>query len=330
MCDSHGSFYSRIIQLILKGAKRETHVSWELVLLHVLARVDDVASDCQWSQQPERDATYCGIYLDTVRQLIEVGYAQSSSENFNAFIVRSLIEVWYLSLQDADEKAHKIYYRLILELKPCAKFRAAYSPNGLKIVYARAFQLLSAKSNVDTDSDFKFLDALLEQLFLRHQKADTISCMSDYFDIFSPMFIGCLDSDEESSRDEKLLSGILIRSFWIAEGHGHLESFVASLARWLEKPKLSENHPRYYVLTLVCGCLHLSLGDWSQAHGHLVSAQERWPAAVDAMVNIEDLLDDVEAHQALCYRRLQKILVSLPYVRLRRFLIAIANSRPTV
>ena len=295
--DSRGSFYSRKMRLIVEAARRENHVAWELVLLHILSLIDDSAVDREWSHQPERDALYCGIYLEAVEELIEIGHAQNPFENFNTFISRSLIEVWYLNLEGASEETHEQYFKLILKLQPHSKFKAAFSPGGLRIIYSRAFQLM--RKAADHPKYKIYSNNLVEQLFMCHQATNTISSLSDYLTDLSPLFMECLSSDEDS-RSKTLLSTIFARSLWIAEGYGHLESFIASLACWMANLEISEQHTGYYRINAIRAFSHFFLGEWELASQCALSVREWWPT----------MLADIETRRYLPYRELKLVLVS--------------------
>ena len=317
--DSRGSFYSRKMRLIAEVARKETHVAWELALLHVLSLVDDLASDQEWSHQPERDALYCGIYLEAVDELIQIGHSQNSSENFNAFISRSLVEVWYLNLAGASETTHEQYFKLILRLRPHPKFKAAFSPGGLRIIFSRAFQLISQAASQSTHTSHgdslvsknsAYSDNLVEQLFMCHQATDTTALLPNYIEIISPMFLRCLSQDETSCH-KTLLSTIFARSLWIAEGYGLLEPFFTALASWIAHLEMTENDAIDCKVDLLRAYLLHFLEEWELAYQCAARVQKQWPTSEVAPVSIEAMLHGIEVRVRLPYSELKQIMVSL-------------------
>ena len=268
-CECWGSLHSRKMQLILAGAPFEKPMSWEPVLLHVLRRVDDLAIKRKYTYQPEQDALYSSIYLDAVRDLIKAGNMRTSWEDYNVFIARSLLEIWQLNLTGARYETHRQYLDLILKLKPSTKFTASFSPDGLKKIYTRAFQLLAAPANLTVDPGTgssilrpftsSIVHQLLDLLFCCHQKTETLSNLSDYYDVVKPILLDFLGTPEGPG-PEFIISAILARSLWIAEANGHLKELITSLAHWLPDVEFSDSHTRRHIVALVRGSLHLFMG----------------------------------------------------------------------
>ena len=323
-CECWGSLHSRKMQLILASVSHGKLMPREHTLLSVLRMIDDLTPERDFIYQPEQDALYSSIYLKTVKDLVEDSHLQASSGNCNAFIAKSLLEVWQLNLLGAGSETHEQYLTLILKLKPCKYLDASLSPNVLKPIYGQAFRLLTAPSDLVKDTPSGSISGcssiddivkqLLDLLFRCHRLTNTLSRLLDYDDIIGFLLLNFLKCPPAFA-PATLISAILTRTLRIAERTGLHTEFIASLANWMLELELPPGPVRHRMVVLVRGSLHLFLEDWEEAQDCCLIAQkvlvtdQKWNERGIGLF-IDSLLEDVVARRCSSLTSLQLNLVS--------------------